>query len=86
MVLVGEFASRTSRTRDRIDKPAMCAEAGVAYYLTGEVSLADRYATVALSRLTKNGYQLIAKASVGDLFEVDEPFKMSFDPIELLDL
>jgi Uma2 family endonuclease len=86
VVLVGEFISPSSRGRDKIDKPALCAAAGIAYYLTGEVSLTDEFAAVAMWRLTENGYQLIAKASAGERFEVDQPFKMSFDPIELLDL
>jgi Uma2 family endonuclease len=86
VVLTGEFVSPSSRKRDKIDKPALCAAAGIAYYLTGQVSLTDEDATVAMWRLTENGYQLVAKASAGERFEVDEPFKMSFDPIELLDL
>jgi Uma2 family endonuclease len=86
VVVVGELVSRSSRSRDRIDKPALCAEAGIPFYLTGEVSFADEQASVRLWRLTNAEYILVAKASAGERFEVDEPFKMSFDPIELLDL
>nr|WP_232327996.1 Uma2 family endonuclease [Kibdelosporangium sp. MJ126-NF4]CEL15836.1 hypothetical protein [Kibdelosporangium sp. MJ126-NF4]CTQ93761.1 hypothetical protein [Kibdelosporangium sp. MJ126-NF4] len=85
-VVVGEFVSPSSRFRDRIDKPALCAAAKIPYYMTGEVSLVEEQASVRLWRLTDDGYQLIANASAGERFEMDEPFAMSFDPIELLDL
>ncbi|WP_132110805.1 Uma2 family endonuclease [Actinocrispum wychmicini] len=84
--LVGELVSPSSRTRDRIDKPDICAAAGIPYYLAAEVSLRDKFAVARLQRLTSDGYQLVASAQVGELFEVSEPFAMSFDPVELLDL
>jgi Uma2 family endonuclease len=86
VVVAGEFVSPSSRLRDRIDKPALCAAAEIPYYMTGEVSLVEEQASVRLWRLTNAEYTLVAKASAGERFEVDEPFKMSFDPIELLDL
>jgi hypothetical protein len=50
------------------------------------VSLADGSATLWWSTLQDDGYRLVAKASAGEPFEVVDPFKMSFDPVELLDL
>jgi hypothetical protein len=46
----------------------------------------DEQAAIRLWRLTAGRYKLIADAKAGRLFEVDEPFKMAFDPVELLDL
>jgi Uma2 family endonuclease len=85
-VLVGEFVSPSSRVRDRIDKPAICAEAGIPFWLSGQVSLAEKYAAIQLSTLVDGKYELVTTAEAGQLFEVDEPFPMSFDPVQLLDL
>lgn len=85
-VIVGEFVSPSSRVRDQIDKPVLCAEAGIPYYLHGEVSLRTRTATLRFLRLDGDRYEEIAVAHTGDLFQIDEPFPVSFDPIQLLDL
>jgi Uma2 family endonuclease len=86
VVLVGEFVSPTSRARDRIDKPALCAAAGVPYYMTIEISSTDGTVRVELWRLVAGRYRLLRAAEAGERFETDEPFSMSFDPVELLDL
>jgi hypothetical protein len=39
-----------------------------------------------LLRLTDDGYRIVTTAEAGVRFEVDEPFRMSFDPVQLLDL
>lgn len=85
-LLVGEFVSPSSRNRDRIDKPAMCAEAGIPYYLLAQADLQQEFASLRLSRLTDGEYVTVAEAAAGELFEVTEPFEVSFDPVELLDL
>jgi Uma2 family endonuclease len=84
--LVGEFMSPSSRRQDRIDKPALCAAAGVPYYMLGKVNRRDKVASLRLLRLTGEEYHVVAEAEAGGLFEVDEPFAMSFDPVQLLDL
>ncbi|GGP83830.1 Uma2 family endonuclease [Saccharothrix coeruleofusca] len=86
VVLVGEFVSPTSRRRDRIDKPALCASEGVEYYLFGEADLRRRFASLRLSALRDGVYQVVADARSGERFEVDDPFEISLDPTELLDL
>ena len=85
-VIVGEFISPSSRKRDRIDKPALCAEAGIPYYLYGTASLKDHSVSLCLSRLDGDHYVPIAQAWAGEPFEMREPFEVAFDPIELLDL
>jgi Uma2 family endonuclease len=85
-LLVGEFISPSSRIRDRIDKPALCAEAGVPYYLLAKTDLAQEFASLRLLRLVQGEYVPVAEATVGERFEVAEPFEVSFDPVELLDL
>ncbi|AHI00227.1 hypothetical protein GCM10010174_83340 [Kutzneria viridogrisea] len=85
-VLVGEFVSPSSVTRDRVDKPLLCAQAGIPFYLHGEVSLRTRTATLRFFRLVDGEYEQVALAHTGDLFEITEPFPVSFDPVALLDL
>jgi Uma2 family endonuclease len=81
-----ELVSPSSRKRDRIDKPDLCAKAGIPYYMEVEVAPRRRTATVRLFALGDSGYKERASAIAGHLFETDLPFPMSFDPIELLDL
>ncbi|MGJ7907858.1 Uma2 family endonuclease [Actinopolyspora sp. H202] len=85
-LLVGECLSPFSGVADRIDKPAMCAEAGIEYFMRVEVSYAKKYAEVVLLRLGDHGgYEVHAKALAGDTFETREPFPLRFDPTELLE-
>jgi Uma2 family endonuclease len=78
-----EFVSRSSRRRDRIDKPALCAEAGVPYFMRVEI---DEYsAHVELLKLDGDRYVLHAQALSGQLFETESPFPLSFDPAVLLE-
>jgi Uma2 family endonuclease len=69
---------------DRIDKPALYAEAGVPYLLT--VELTDHEAHVELLRLDDSGkYVVQAKALAGQEFRTELPFPLSFDPAVLLE-
>ncbi len=71
---------------DRIDKPAMCAEAGIEYFMRVEVSYTKNHAEVVLLRLGQQGtYEVHAKALAGSTFETQTPFPLSFDPTELLE-
>lgn len=81
-----ELVSPSSRTRDRVDKPELCAQAGIPYYMEVEVSPRRGTANMRLLALGESGYEERASAIAGHLFETDLPFPMSFDPIELLDL
>lgn len=85
-LLIGECVSPSSRKTDRIDKPAMCAEAGIEYFMRVEVSYIKSHAEVVLLRLGDEGtYHVQAKALAGSTFETDSPFPLSFDPAELLE-
>jgi len=79
-----EFVSRSSVRRDRIDKPALCAVAGIPYFMRIEIS--RREAHVELLRLDDSGeYVFQAKALAGQEFRTDLPFPLSFDPEVLLE-
>ncbi|MDQ3578205.1 MAG: Uma2 family endonuclease [Actinomycetota bacterium] len=83
VLVVGEFVSPSSKLRDRIDKPKMCAAAGVPFYLRVEVDDFDVH--VELLQLHNGAYVSHAKALGGMTFETDDPFPMSFDPAVLLE-
>ncbi|PRW62786.1 hypothetical protein CEP50_13720 [Actinopolyspora mortivallis] len=86
VLLVGECVSPSSRTAERIDKPAMCAEAGIEYFMRVQVSYSKGHAEVVLRRLGEDGtYEVHAKALAGSTFETELPFPLSFDPAELLE-
>lgn len=85
VTLVGELVSPTSRKRDRVEKPALCAAAGIPFYLEIEVRGGLEEATVHLYQLDDGSYQPLAKALAGQRFETELPFPMSFDPAQLLD-
>lgn len=79
-----EFVSRSSVRNDRIDKPALCAAAGVPYFLRVEVSLHEAH--LELLRLDDGGeYVVQAKALAGQEFRTELPFPLSFDPAALLE-
>ena len=78
-----EFVSASSRRRDRIDKPALCAEAGIPYFMRIEIDEHD--ARVELFRLVGDTYAVQAKALAGQLFETEIPFSLQFDPAVLLE-
>lgn len=71
------------RPIERIDRPKLCAEAGVPYLL--RIELSDDEAFVKLLRLDDRGeYRVHAKALAGQEFRTELPFAMSFDPGGLL--
>jgi Uma2 family endonuclease len=78
-----EFVSPASRLRDRIDKPRLCARAGIPYFMQIDVGRDD--VKVELLRLRGEDYLPTAKALAGQRFETELPFPMSFDPAELLE-
>jgi Uma2 family endonuclease len=78
-----EFVSASSRRRDRIDKPAECAQAGIPYFM--RVEFAKDAVRVELFQLADDRYEHLAAAHSGQKFETDVPFPMSFDPAELLE-
>jgi Uma2 family endonuclease len=84
MVLIPiELVSASSRRRDRIDKPALCAAAGVPYFMRVEIDQDD--AQVEMFKLDDGEYILHTKAQAGHLFETEVPFPISFDPAVLLE-
>jgi Uma2 family endonuclease len=78
-----EFVSPSSRRNDRIDKPRLCAAAGVPYFLRVEISYDDVH--LELLRLDGDEYQQQAQACAGQKFSTDLPFPISFDPAVLLE-
>jgi hypothetical protein len=81
-----EFISRSSERRDRIDKPALCAEGGIPYFMQVKIIRKLRSVEVTLLQLSKDGqHSTIAHAVAGQTFETHEPFDLSFDPARLLE-
>lgn len=78
-----ELTSRSGRRRDRIDKPALCAEAGVPFFLRVEIDGA--LVTVELSELVDGAYVMRHRAVSGQRFDAGVPFRFAFDPVELLE-
>lgn len=78
-----ELVSPSSRRRDGIDKPAICAEVGIPYFMRVDVS--GEKALIELLRLEGSQYRTIAEALSGQRFEMTEPFEVEFDPSELLE-
>lgn len=79
-----EFVSPSSVQADRIDKPAVCAAAGVPYFMRVEISRSA--AEVELLRLNDTGeYVVQAKARSGQEFRTDLPFPLYFDPAGLME-
>ncbi len=82
--LVVEFVSPSSRGRDKIDKPAMCAAANIPYFMRVELVPEMGHASVILLKLQNGAYKALTMAIAGQGFETEEPFPMSFDPRDLL--
>ncbi|WP_335618087.1 hypothetical protein [Lentzea guizhouensis] len=79
-----EFVSASSRRRDRINKPAECAQAGIPYFM--RVEFAKPHAVkVELLELDGETYKPLATALSGQTFKTDVPFPMNFDPAQLLE-
>lgn len=78
-----EFVSRSSRRRDRIDKPALCAAVGVPFFLRVEIN--GPSVMVELSELVDGAFSVHARASSGEVFRAEVPFLIEFDPRQLLE-
>jgi Uma2 family endonuclease len=83
--LAVEFVSPSSTRRDRVEKPKLCAAAGVPHFMRVEINERRRQVSVTMLSLVHGEYQQTAHANAGELFTSDEPFPMRFDPAELLD-
>lgn len=75
--LVVEIVSPSSRTTDRVTKPALCAGAGIASYWRVEL---DGGPVVHAYRLEGDAYVPVGSVAPGERFEVEEPFPVAFDP------
>jgi Uma2 family endonuclease len=76
-----ELVSRSSEDRDYIDKPAMCATAGIPYFMQIQVPKSIGPVRISVQRLRRRGKPIvIASARSGDAFTMTEPFDVSFDP------
>ncbi|MQA24456.1 MAG: Uma2 family endonuclease [Micromonosporaceae bacterium] len=78
-----EIISPSSRRRDQIDKPIICARLGIPYFL--HVDIRGDEVLVELLHLADGGHTTHAKALSGQRFEVSDPFPISFDPAVLLE-
>jgi hypothetical protein len=83
VLLAAEMVSRSSRRRDRVDKPKLCADAGIPFYLRVEISEYD--AAVELLRLDGDKYVSQARGFGGLMLRADLPFPLEFDPVDLLE-
>jgi Uma2 family endonuclease len=79
-----EFVSPSSRKRDRIDKPDLCASAGIPYFMRIEIVRKLRHVEVKLYKLDDGTYRQIEGALAGAEFKADEPFPIQFAPEDLL--
>jgi Uma2 family endonuclease len=78
-----EIISPSSYHRDRIDKPAVCAQLGIPYYMHVEIYSDD--VQIELFRLAGGRYVKHAEAKAGQVLQTAEPFAFAFDPTELLE-
>lgn len=81
-----EFLSPGSRnrSRDMIDKPGMCARAGIPYFMRVQIVRRLQSVQIELLELANGAYEPVALAAGDQLFETGEPFQMRFKPRELL--
>lgn len=80
-----EFVSPSSRRRDRVDKPALAAQAGIPFYLRVEISRRTNAAEIHLFELDGGRYRAVAAALAGETFSADRPLELSFDLGDLLE-
>lgn len=78
-----EFVSPGSGHRDRVEKPALCATAGIPYFLRVEID--GESVEIELSELVDGRYRVIAQAVSGHEFRTDVPFPLALDPATLLE-
>jgi Uma2 family endonuclease len=78
--LVIEIVSPSSKFRDKIKKPITYAQGHIPHFWRVEAEKPS----VFVYRLKGDTYEEVAKANAGDRLTVSEPFKVSFDPAELV--
>jgi Uma2 family endonuclease len=84
-VLPIEFVAPSSRWRDYVKKPQLCAAVGVPYFMTVDIAHSLGPVKVTLLRLRADGkHTVLAEATSGETFTMTEPFPLAFDPAELL--
>jgi Uma2 family endonuclease len=80
-----EFVSpKSSKKADEIDKPALCAAAGIPYFMRVEIDHWKRTVAITQYKLVDGDYRQLAQAFTGERFTMTEPFEASFDTTELL--
>ncbi|WP_436492951.1 Uma2 family endonuclease [Actinokineospora sp. HUAS TT18] len=80
VLMAVEIISKSSRRRDMVDKPKLCADAGVPFLMRVDMS---RGAWVDLLELIAGEYVVRARAVEGQMLESMVPFAMKFDPADL---
>ncbi|MFC7329275.1 Uma2 family endonuclease [Marinactinospora rubrisoli] len=86
VLLAAEVVSPGSRPQDRVLKPNLYAEAGIAYYLRVEPGDDPGRVEVFLHALTGSCYALVEKAAEGQTCRLDLGlFAVEFDPAVLLE-
>jgi len=80
VALAVEIVSPSSRTTDRLTKPALYARVGIPSFWRVEL---DDGPAVFVYRLQQGTYVEVAAARPGEHLIVDEPFPLTFDPAEL---
>lgn len=80
VALVVEIVSPSSRTTDRLTKPAVYAAAGIASFWRVEL---DGGPAVFTYRLEHGRYVEVGSATPGERLVVDEPFPITIDPADL---
>ena len=82
--MVVELLSPSSARNDKIDKPRICADAGIPYFMRVELVPTISHASVILLKIVDGEYKKLAAGIAGQTFQADEPFPVSFDPRDLL--
>ena len=81
VVLAAEVVSRSSRTADRLTKPALYAQAAIPCYLRVEL---DPLHVVAYLLGPDGVYEEAGRAEPGEILRLTEPFPIEIDPAALV--
>jgi Uma2 family endonuclease len=89
VLLAVEIVSPGSRTRDRSVKPYLYAEAGIPYFWRIETAsyrgrTKELPVVVAHELVGLGEYKVVATVGAGEVFRIEEPFPIAFDPASLL--
>ena len=80
-MLVAEVVSPSTRSTDRLIKPALSAQAGIPCYLRVEL---DPPHVVAYRPGADGVYEEVGRGEPGRALTLDEPFPITIDPAELI--